>query len=193
LIPGGGQAGAEPVGEAREVAQPKPEKSLQPRPPHPSEGPRQAPEVTREWPVDEPTPRPPTFPWPLVLMAGLLALILMGLVPGRFLVSPAGLAAVASLTALSALAFRMSLKMEDPVDRALQRAQRAIWLDEDPRVVIVRLRGVGLRGRPRLRRDIAPRCLERAGRCDRLDRKLRRKVARWLQAARNELRKETKP
>ena len=124
-------------------------------------------------------------------MAGLLALVFMGLAPG--LTTPAGLAAIASLTALSALAFRMSLKMEDPVDQALQRAQRAIWLDEDPRVVIMRLRGVSLRGRPRLRRDIAVRCLERARRSERLDRKLRREAARWVRAARDELIKEARP
>jgi len=97
-------------------------------------------------------------------MAGLLALVLLGLVPGRFLATPASLAILASLTALSAIAFRMSLEMEDPADRALYRAQRAIWLDEDPRVVIVRLREVSLRGRSRLRRDIALRCLERVRR-----------------------------
>jgi len=95
-------------------------------------------------------------------MAGLLVLVLMGLVPGRLLTTPAGLAILASLTALSALAFRMSLEMEDPADQALQRAQRAIWYEEDPRIVVMRLRGVGLRGRARLRRDIAVRCLERA-------------------------------
>jgi hypothetical protein len=120
-------------------------------------------------------------------MAGLLALVFMGLVPGRFLTTPTGLAILASLTALSALAFRMSLKMEDPLDRALQRAQRAIWLDEDPRVVIMRLRGVGLRGRTRLRRDIAVRCLEQARRSEHLDRSMRREAARWMRAARDEL------
>ena len=118
-----------------------------------------APEVTREWPADGPAPRPPTRPWPLVLMANLLALVALGLAPG--LATPAGLAA--SLTALSALALRMSLMTEDPADRALQRAQRAIWLDEDPRGIVVRLRGVGLRGRPR--RDIAVRCLDGARKC----------------------------
>jgi hypothetical protein len=170
----GRRACPESTGEAREVAPQQWEGSHQPRAPHPGKGRRQAPEVTREWPADRATPRPPTFPWPLVLVAGLLALVILGLVPGPLLTTPAGLAILASLTALSALAFRMSLTTEDPADRALRRAQRAIWLDEDPRLVIMRLRGVGLRGRPRLRRDIAIRCLERAGRCDRLDRMLRR-------------------
>ena len=187
MVPGGGQAGAEPVGEAREVAQPEQEKSLQPRSPHPGKSRRQAPEVTHEWPTARPTPRPPTLPWPLVLMAGLLTLVVLGLVPG--LTTPAGLAA--SLTALSALALRMCLKMKDPADQALQRAQRAIWLDEDPRVVIMRLRGVGLRVRPRLRRDIAVRCLEQARRSEHLDRSMRREAARWVRATRDELHKET--
>ena len=120
--------------------------------------------MTREWPVDKPTPKPPAFPWPLVLMAGLLALVFMGLVPSRLLTTPAGRAAAASLAGPCAVGLRGSLAAEDPADQALLRAHRAIWLDEDPRGVIVRLRGVGLRGRPRLRRDIALRCLERVRR-----------------------------
>jgi hypothetical protein len=72
----------------------------------------------------------------------------------------------------------MSLRMEDPADRALQRAQRAIWYEEDPRIVIMRLREAGLRGRPRLRRDIALRCLEQARRGERLDRSMRREAAK---------------
>jgi hypothetical protein len=120
---------------------------------------------------------------------GLLALIAMGFVPG--LTTPAGLAALALLTGLCAVALRGSLAAEDPADRALQRAQRAIWLEEDPRGIRVRLRGAGLRGRPRLRRDIALRRLERARRCERLDRKLRREAAMWLRAARDELSRET--
>ena len=189
MDPRGGQAGPEAPGE--EVAPPRQEGPDQPRSPHPSR--RQAPEVTREWPADRPAPRPPTRPWPFVLMAGLLALVLMGLIPGRLLTTPAGLAILASLSALSVLAFRMSLKMEDPADQALRRAQRAIWLDEDPRVVIMRLRGVGLRGRLRLRRDIAVRCLEQARRSERLDRSLRREAARWVRATRDELAKEARP
>jgi len=126
-------------------------------------------------------------------MAGLLALVLMGLVPGRLLTTPAGLAILASLTVLSALAFRMSLKMEDPADQALRRVQRDLGLDKDPRVVIMRLRGVGLRGRSRLRRDIAVRCLERARRSERLDRSMRRDAARWVRATRDELHKEMRP
>jgi len=123
-------------------------------------------------------------------MAGLLALIALGFIPGRFLATPAGLAFLVFLTALSALALRMSLAAEDPVDRALQRAQRAIWLDEDPRGIAMRLRGVGLRGRSRLRRDNALRCLEQARRGEHLDRSMRREAARWLQASRDELHRE---
>ena len=147
--------------------------------------------MTREWPVDEHAPKPPACPWPIVLMAGLLALVLMGLVPGRLPTTPAGLAALALLAGLCAVALRGSLAVEDPADQALQRAQRAIWLDEDPRGIRVRLRGAGLRGRPRLRYDIALRCLEQARRCERLDRSLRREAARWLQAVRDELSRET--
>jgi hypothetical protein len=85
-------------------------------------------------------------------MVGLLALMSMGLVPGRLLTTPAGLAAAASLSALCAVALRGSLAAEDPADRALRRA---IWLDEDPLLVIMRLRGVGLRGRPFTRARIS--------------------------------------
>jgi hypothetical protein len=131
-----------------------------------------------------PTPRPPESPWQFVLAAGLLALILLGLIPGRLLTTPLGLAILAYLTALSAIAFWMSLKMEDPADRALRRAQRAIWYEEDPRIVIMRLREVGLRGKPRLRRDIAVRCLEQARRSERLDRSMRREAARWIRRPR---------
>jgi hypothetical protein len=137
--------------------------------------------VTREWPAEEREPLKEPTPWPLVLM---------GLVPGRLLATPAGLAVTASLAGLCAVALHRSLTVEDPADRALRRAQRAIWLDEDPQGIIVRLRGVDLRGRPRLRRDIALRCLERARRCERLDRSMRYEAARWLGKAREELRKE---
>ena len=118
-------------------------------------------------------------------MINLLALIFLGIVPGL-----TTLAILASLTALSALALRMSLAAEDPADRALRRAQRAIWLEEDPRLVIMRLRGVGLRRRTGLRRDIAVRCLEQARRGERLDRSMRREAAKWVRLARDELIKE---
>ena len=180
-------------------AAPDQDEGVSPTPELPREGegpavsrhsPLQAPEVTREWPAEEREPLKEPTPWPFVLMAGLLALVLMGLVPGRLLTTPVGLVVTASLAGLCAVAFHRSLMVEDPADRALRRAQRAIWLDEDPRGIVVRLRGVDLRGRPRLRRDIALRCLERARRCERLDRSMRYEAARWLGRAREELRKE---
>jgi len=119
-------------------------------------------------------------------MAGLLTLVVLGLVPG--LTTPAGLAA--SLTALSALAFRMSLAAEDPADQALLRAQRAIWLDEDPRIVIMHLQEAGLRGRAGLRRDVAVRCLEGAGRHRRLEGRLICEAERWIRRTRDELDRE---
>ena len=154
--------------------------------------PRRAPEVTREWPADRPLARPAPLDWPLVLVAGLLALVLLGLVPSRFLTTPLGLAILASLTALSVTALRMSLRMEDPADRALQRAQRAIWCEEDPRIVIMRLREARLRGRAGLRRDVAVRCLEGAGRHRRLEDRLRHEAEKWIRMTKDELAREAR-
>ena len=78
-----------------------------------------------------------------------------------------------------------------PPERALLRGIRAVGLGDDPRAVARRLRGVDLpEGRPRLCRDVAARCLERAGGCRRLDRRLRREARRWLRAAVDEYHKE---
>ena len=192
MDPRGGPAGAEPVGEAREVAQPEQESSLQPRPPHPSKGRRQAPEVTREWPAAGPTPRPPIFPWPLVLMAGLLAIVLMGLVPGRFLGTPAGLAVAGSLAVLCAVAYLKAMSRETPYHRIVHKAIRDLGLDKDPRLVIMHLQEAGLRGRAGLRRDVAVRCLEGARRHRRLEGRLLREGERWLRRTRDELAKEAR-
>ncbi len=80
-----------------------------------------------------------------------------------------------------------------PPERALLRGLRAVALGDDPRAVARRLRGVDLpEGRPRLCRDVAARCLERAGGCRRLDRRLRREARRWLRAAVDEYHREMK-
>ena len=185
------RAGPEAPGEAQEVAPPQQESLHQPRPPHPGKGRRQAPEVTREWPADGPAPRPPAFPWPSVLMASLLVLIFIGLVLGHFLVTPAGLAVAGSLAALCLMAYLRAVAGETPDFRIVSHALNDLQLDKDPRLVIMRLRGVGLRVRPRLRRDIAVRCLEQARRSEHLDRSMRREAARWVRATRDELHKET--
>jgi len=62
---------------------------------------------------------------------------------------------------------------------------RAIRLGEDHHGVIERVRGLDLRGRPRLCRDTALRCLAEAGRCRRMDGRLRGAAAGWLREARD--------
>jgi len=183
-------AGPEAIGEAREVAPPQQEGPNQPRATHPGKVRRQAPEVTREWSAGRAAPRPSAFPWPLVLMAGLLALILLGLIPGRFLVSPAGLAVAGSLSALCLAAYLRAVASETPDHRIVSRALSDIQLDRDPRLVIMHLQEARLRGRAGLRRDIAVRCLEGAGRHRRLEGRLLREGERWLRGTRDELEKE---
>ncbi len=68
-----------------------------------------------------------------------------------------------------------------------QALTRAIRLGEDPHGVIERVRVLELRGRPRLCRNMALRCLERAGRCRRVERGMRREAAMWVRRAREEL------
>jgi hypothetical protein len=130
--------------------------------PREAPAPRRAPEVTREWPATDRPPTRPARPWPLVLMAGLLALVLMGLTPGRFLGTPAGLAVAGSLAALCAVAYVRAVAGETPDHRIVSKALNDLQLDRDPRVIIMRLREAGLRGRAGLRRDVAVRCLEQS-------------------------------
>jgi membrane protein implicated in regulation of membrane protease activity len=60
---------------------------------------------------------------------------------------------------------------------------------EDPRVVLERLRGLELRGRARLCREVAARCSEEAARHGRLERRLRGEAAGWLRETIKELMK----
>ena len=188
--PRGRRAGPEAPGE--EVAPPQQEGSHQPRPPHPGKGRRQAPEVTREWPAAGPAPRPPTLPWPLVLMAGLLALVALGLVPGRFLGTPAIIAVAGSLSVLCVIAYLRAAAGEATDHRIVSHALDDLQLDRDARIVIMHLQEAGLRGRAGLRRDIAVRCLDGARRHRRLEGRLLREAERWLKGTRDELTKEVR-
>ena len=70
---------------------------------------------------------------------------------------------------------------------------RAVARGEDPRGVARRLRGVELpEGGSRIYRDVAARCLERAGVHGGLERRLSREGRRWLRAAIRETFKELK-
>jgi len=118
--------------------------------------------------------------------------VAMGHGPGRSRGTPTGLAAAASRAGPCGVALRGSLMAKDSVDRALRRAQRATWLDEDPRDAIMHLRSVDLRIRPGLRRDIVIRCFEQTRRSERMNRIMRREAARWMKAARDELARNAK-
>jgi hypothetical protein len=72
---------------------------------------------------------------------------------------------------------------------ALLAAADAIGDGEDPRQIAKHLREVDVpEGRPRFCLDVALRCLEGAGRCDRLEGRLRREAAGWLRQADKEMR-----
>ena len=63
----------------------------------------------------------------------------------------------------------------------MRRSLRAAEGHEDLRVVAERLRAIDVgRGRARLCRDVAVRCLEGAGRFRRLEGRLRREAAGWI-------------
>jgi len=123
-------------------------------------------------------------------MASLLVLIFIGLVLGHFLVTPAGLAVAGSLAALCLMAYLRAVAGETPDFRIVSHALNDLQLDKDPRLVIMRLREARLRGRAGLRRDVAVRCLEGAGRHRRLEGRLLREAERWLRRTKDELVKE---
>jgi len=114
----------------------------------------------------------------------------MGLVPGRFLVSPAGLAVAGSLAVFCAFAYLRAAASETLEHRLVSRALDDLRLDKDVKMIAVRLRGAHLRGRTGLRRDVAARCLEGAGRHRRLEARLRREAEQWIRRTRDELTKE---
>jgi hypothetical protein len=120
-------------------------------------------------------------------MASLLALVAIGLIPGRFLGTPAGLAVAGFLAALCLMAYLRAVAGETPDHRIVSRALNDLQLDRDPRLVIMRLQEAGLRGRAGLRRDVAVRCLEGAGRHRRLEGRLLREAERWLRRTKDEL------
>jgi len=123
-------------------------------------------------------------------MAGLLALVALGLVPGRFLGTPAGIAVAGSLSVLCVIAYLKAMSRETPDHRIVHKAIRDLGLDRDPRMVIMHLQEAGLRGRAGLRRDIAVKCLEGARRHRRLEGRLLREADRWLRRTREVLEKE---
>jgi hypothetical protein len=72
-------------------------------------------------------------------------------------------------------------------ERALERAAWALYFEEEPRVVMRGLEGLELPGRAGMCLRLAVRCLERAGRCRRVERGMRREAARWVRRAREEM------
>ena len=72
-------------------------------------------------------------------------------------------------------------------ERMLERAAWALYLEEEPRAVMRGLEGLELPGRAGTCLRVAVRCLERAGRCRRVERGMRREAARWVRRARGEM------
>ena len=113
--------------------------------------------------------------------AWLLAILVSILATLAFLVSdPVAFAVILLVTGLSALALAGR-------DDDLVSCIRAVESGKDAGRVARRLSQLPLAGRPRLRRDVAVRCLLLSGRLRRLDRRLRREARRWLIEAHKEM------
>ena len=69
----------------------------------------------------------------------------------------------------------------------LRAAARVAESGEDVGRAAAGLEALRLRGRARLCRDVAMRCLEQAGRHERLEGRLRREAGRWVREAIEEL------
>ena len=147
---------------------------------------RQAPEVDLEWPDEG--PRPDRSLDILVWSILLLSLFSSILLRDPFLLLLA-LTLLLGACAIALLDAYVKWEAHD-AGRAIARAVRAISRDEHPQRAIDGLRGLGLRGRAGLRLRVALRCLEAARRNRRLEWRLRREAARWLQEAKDEVLKE---
>ncbi len=152
---------------------------------------RRAPEVDREWPADGPSPGPGSRPdiFPVLVMTLSVASLAVILMPGasdalrRMAVSAlAGLCC--AVVADEAVRWRAS---RPTAERALERAAWGLYFEDEPLAVIGGLRGLEMPGRAGLCLRLAVRCLERAGRCRRLERGMRRETARWVRRARGEM------
>jgi hypothetical protein len=147
-----------------------------------------APAVTREWPAEEPDTGHASLEWLLVapVVAGIAVLLAAPFVPDA-LEPPLHLAialAIACAGAVVAVDWLL-WRRRTAAGRALDGAIEALDRGEDHSRVVERVRRLELRGRSRLCRDTALRCLVEAGRCRRLDRRLRGAAARWLGEARD--------
>jgi hypothetical protein len=144
------------------------------------------PQVTREWPPDEPTD---PVDWPLAILMALALLATFVVVHAALHPHVPTGPAIASLAALM-LVIGLSEQAYDrllpPEARALRRARKALLLGEEPHVTAGRVRGLRLRGRAASCRDKATRCLVEAGRMGRMEERLRREAARWLARALDE-------
>ncbi len=150
---------------------------------------REAPEVDREWPAEEPPPIPDARRdlIPVFVMALSVASLAVILLPG------AGVEL--RRWAVSLLAGSCGAVAADEVvrwrarrpERALSGAVWALYLEEEPRVVMRGLQGLELPGRAGTCLRAAVGCLERAGRCRRVERGMGREAAGWVRRAREEM------
>ena len=153
--------------------------------------PRRAPEVDMEWPAEEPATIPDARQdlFPIFVIAGAVASLAAIMMPGasvelrRWAVS-----LLAGLCGAVAVDEAVRWRARRPAaERALERAAWALYLEEEPSVVMRGLQGLELPGRAGTCLRVAVRCLERAGRCRRVERGMRREAARWMRRAREEM------
>jgi len=168
-----------------------------------------APPVTREWPAEEAPSQAPSHASPHNAPVILSILIPVAATVAALALDPGARSALLTLIGdpleflvlfatagllVSLLADWMVEAWGDaPPRRALLHGMRAVARGDEPSGVARRLREADVpEGRSRLYRDVAARCLERAGVYGGLERRLSREGRRWLRAAIRETFKEVK-
>jgi hypothetical protein len=153
-----------------------------------AQGRRAAPEVTRVWLSDEPRPDRSLdiLIWSILLLSLASSILLRD--PFLLLLALTLLLGACALALLDAFLRRQA----QDAGRAIARAVRAVREGEHPERAIGGLRGLELRGRAGLRLRVAIRCLEQSRKNRRLEWRLRQEAVRWLQATKDELKKEVK-
>ena len=148
--------------------------------------------MTHTWPADPPGhPTPRAVDWPIVLLAASIIALVLYNTPGALAaIDPLAGDLCVSLGVLWLVYGAFSLLVSG-MERgwALWRLRRSLAEgQEDLRLVAEGLRGLDVgRGRARLCRDVAVRCLEGAGRFRRLEAVMRREAAGWMREMKEEM------